>query len=779
MGRKRNKKIISDSEALYIKEKPSLKSMLLLVFIALCWHGFILTNDGTYWDSWFVKEWLKDKDWNVINAFFGSVGMPVYAWIYMPFAFFSNIIEAFMIATVSCLAFQSILIYLLCFKLGALSEKESLCLSVLAISIPIFTAGQDFIMFFFIFTYTLFLAAAYISVLSFEKSGWKAILIRITAILIFFLSFYNAALLVFYGGFYLLFFFNWWRKNPGDFLDSIFRFSLRYLDFLILPPVAWGFRHFFTPQFGWYADYNSPTANIPFILPSIKSFFINVPTFHANQVWFWINDNPIIIFVLSIGIFFAVIALPAKYQVNCSKAKTTYMIGFGILLLFFAIFPFAAAGKGYSPQPIGEPSRYTILTGLPIAILIFSSIRLIFCKHDKYSRWPMPICFGIAVVLGCQITPVYIAERVEWVYSRSILHNIKNIDEIKKSSVVIMQNCGMTSEIIYGIYAFKSIFGEISRLVTPIPPQNGLYFIPSEILMQLQRTTMLPNLLHDIDPSGQQILVYVERSRNIGNLETVIKYLSLCWSGKKEELGYFLSSLTNIKTRVLKTCTSIECNIDRSTVNPSPNEYVNCLGIDMVKIPGENILVARNEISQEQFTKLMGWNPSIFKDPNRPVERVSWHQAVDFCNLLNAEEKKTGRIPEGLVYRLPSIAEFQKYSLNALNDNDVLAGETIFWSTQPVASKMPNSFGLCDTIGNVWEWTADWGDKLKKMKASVGGSFTNFPNELKLHPQRDETMDFFSRAMVRRYFGPTRLDHPDQSSWDRGFRIILAKPIEN
>ena len=124
MGKKRNKKLISDSEALYIKEKPSLKSMLLLAFIALCWHGFILTNDGTYWDSWFVKEWLKDKDWNVINAFFGSIGVPVYGWIYMPFAFFSNIIEAFMIATVSCLAVQSILIYLLCFRQGPQFETK-------------------------------------------------------------------------------------------------------------------------------------------------------------------------------------------------------------------------------------------------------------------------------------------------------------------------------------------------------------------------------------------------------------------------------------------------------------------------------------------------------------------------------------------------------------------------------------------------------------------------------------------------------------------------------
>jgi hypothetical protein len=779
-GRKINKKNKAISKVVINRpSQPSLKSMLLLALLSLCWHGFILTNDGTFWDSWFVKDWLKERNSYVIKQFFGSVGMPIYGLIYIPFAFFANIVQAFMIATVVCLLAQTILTYLLVFKLGRLSEKESFCLTVLAASIPVFTAGQDFIMFFFVFTHTLFLLSAYIAVQGLESSNYKCMLLRFVALLMFFISFYNAALLVFYGGFFTLLFFKQRKQESLSFIKSLGDFFLRHLDFFLLPPVAWILRQITTPQFGWYADYNSPTANIPFILPSLKSFFINVIPFHAGQIWNSINENPVIILALILAVSLAVIVAPDKCMLQRNKVGTSAMLGFGVLLLFFAIFPFAAAGKGFSPQPIGEPSRYTILTGLPLAILIFSGIRLVFLfQPGKPSRWPAPICFVIAFVLGCQIPPVYLAERVEWVYSRSILHNLKEMDEIKKSSIVVLQNCGMTSEIIYGIYAFKSIFGQITRLVTPIAPQNGLYFSPSEILMQLQRTTMLPNLLNSIDPSGKQVLVVAQRNNNLSNWKIASEYLSLYWNNKNEEMSAFLSNLTKLKTQILKPATPTHYKNIETALKFDKECITNSVGITMVEIPEDHIWVARTETSQEQFTKVMRFNPSLFQDLNRPVERVSWYRAMEFCRLLTAIEKKSGRLPEGFVYRLPSMAEFNKFSQKGLDNDNVLARDSIFWTTEPVGSKTPNSFGLCDTLGNVWEWTIDWGDALKTMKVSAGGGFANFPNELQYHPQREQTMDFFSRAMVRRFFGPTRSDHPDQSSWDRGFRVILARPIE-
>ncbi len=124
-----------------------------------------------------------------------------------------------------------------------------------------------------------------------------------------------------------------------------------------------------------------------------------------------------------------------------------------------------------------------------------------------------------------------------------------------------------------------------------------------------------------------------------------------------------------------------------------------------------------HEVTQEQYERVMGSNPSHFKDPQNPVERVSWVDAVKFCEKLSAspEEKAAGR-----VYRLPSEAEWEyacragtttTYSFG--NDEGAL-GDYAWYNasstnkTHLVGEKRENPWGLYDMHGNVWEWCQDW-----------------------------------------------------------------------
>ena len=200
---------------------------------------------------------------------------------------------------------------------------------------------------------------------------------------------------------------------------------------------------------------------------------------------------------------------------------------------------------------------------------------------------------------------------------------------------------------------------------------------------------------------------------------------------------------------------------------------------DFVLVEGDanisSFYMCRHEVTQEEYQAVMGENPSYFKGSERPVEQVSWYDAVECCNKLSRAEGLTpcyrGSESSGYScnfnangYRLPTEVEWNyaaregkshsSYTYSGSND---IASVAWYWNnsgerTHDVMTKAPNRLGLYDMSGNVWEWCWDRDSSSSSYRVSRGGGWNYY--------------DSFC-AVSYRYS-----NYPNSRNYYRGFRLV-------
>ncbi|WP_375510234.1 SUMF1/EgtB/PvdO family nonheme iron enzyme [uncultured Nostoc sp.] len=273
----------------------------------------------------------------------------------------------------------------------------------------------------------------------------------------------------------------------------------------------------------------------------------------------------------------------------------------------------------------------------------------------------------------------------------------------------------------------------------------------------------------------------------------------------------------NPKEFALKTFQFEVMKVDQqgnsTTISPGQaNFFIEDLGngntLEMVEIPGGQFLMGSpltekernpNEgpqhpmtvkpffmgkftVTQEQYQAVMDINPSYFQGAKRPVEQVSWNDAVNFCQKLSLMTSKS--------YRLPTEAEWE-YAARAGTTTPFYFGETITTKianyngeytygsapqgenrqeTVDVGSLPANAFGLYEMHGNVWEWCQDkYHNNYRGMPAD-GSAWVSGNN----NPYLLRGGSWFSQSSVCR--SSARLDgsNSDVAVYDFGFRVVCT-----
>jgi len=195
----------------------------------------------------------------------------------------------------------------------------------------------------------------------------------------------------------------------------------------------------------------------------------------------------------------------------------------------------------------------------------------------------------------------------------------------------------------------------------------------------------------------------------------------------------------------------------------------------------KDFYIGATDVTQGQYSAVMGSNPSFHKSAGKdaPVEQVSWFDAIAFCQRLTDRERDARHLPKNYAFTLPTEAQWE-YACRAGTTGPYFGDlEAMAWFgegtnmkrggriTHPVATKMPNAWGIYDMEGNVREWCLDWWGSYS------GGEITD-PSGGSIGPFRVvrgscwvDPVDYCRSAC--RFF-----DRPESVSGGVGFRIVLA-----
>lgn len=408
----------------------------LIVAIALAAHGLLLLNDGLYYDSWMLDTHVRNGRYDVIFQWQLDHSRPLIGIYYVIAGYLFQPTFWHKFSVWLYLIINSLFIIKIAECFG-LSWRDCILISIFNLVYPAYQAYIEHSANPQIACYTSFLLGTWLVLRS--NAGRYRVLKLIMGSALFFISFSIESLISFYIGFLALYIAYSFMMSPKlSFRQRLISKLWVLVGLAVLPLIYYALtRGFFPPQ-AHYTDYTQPKIQNLFVAYYWVSFInnstVNILTWSLGAL-------------TGLGILASMFAYPMLNRfVNIQSSSTSarvsvtvaQMLGFGALLFFVGMLPYISGGRVLILH--GNESRFSMLIGLPMAIMITALFKWSYEHLPKYTHVLHALVMLLMSAFIAANIESYVGWQAKWAKDRSWMLNLEPIQAAQPISIFLLDD---------------------------------------------------------------------------------------------------------------------------------------------------------------------------------------------------------------------------------------------------------------------------------------------------------------------------------------------------
>jgi len=432
--------------------------LIFFILYSISFSLLLLNFDGLYWDDWVILNQTTETK----QIFFSEFKNDVLYYFHMYFTSLDNSAFWYRVFVFVSYFITGMFLNAILKNIKELSSKDIFYITLLYLIMPVISSRIAISIIPFFFPLLIFYASFYMLTKYLKNNSY---ILRFIILGGFYISFYTNSILVFYA--LVLIYIYYIKYGLLMSLEKIKEFSIRYVDFIVLPIVFFIIKVLYYKPTGLYAGYNSVgnTSIFKIIFNLFKSFDTSLfDVIHQSMyisLPFWL----VIIMIL-----FVYKKYKFKEENLSLNDNSKYLLFFGVLMFLLAVFPYVVVSK--LPKVGTFASRFQLLTPLGLAFIFYFGIDLI-SKYFKFSLFVRQSLLFVLIFsfIGKNISDYY-RWQIDSLYMTSVMMNFKNNNKIKDNSTFILNN-NIINKLSYGrkppFYEWngmmKKVYFDDSRLV--------------------------------------------------------------------------------------------------------------------------------------------------------------------------------------------------------------------------------------------------------------------------------------------------------------------------